>query len=158
MRTISNLLFCVGLIFIFGCGDGNKSENDITNNITGKWDLNSFEVTVKVSENEMKLEGNKTNMRDIGGYNANTTIFLPTGQYEETYWLDNDSIMFQPSGNWKDNGDSVLILQNDPSEAVQAFLVKFKGDTMTFSGMVDWDQDGESDDEYHGTYIKLGEI
>jgi hypothetical protein len=93
----------------------------------------------------------QTNMKPI------RTRFDPDGSWKSEYRNLDDSIFRVTSGKWTVMGDSLIMEQTVPDSSFKTgYHVTISGNSATFKGYLDWDNDGEKDDLYEGTQEKIG--
>lgn len=78
------------------------------------------------------------------------TSFQEDGTYVSDHFTPSDSLLFAATGNWSVNGDSILFDQLSPRTSRYTLHVSVKGDSVRFTGLLDWDGDGISNDRYTG--------
>ncbi len=124
--------------------------------LIGEWENAAFKVdvasaeggseayTVEVNKDEWEV---KMNMLPI------KTQFLPDHKYKAEYRSLGDSLLRRHRGIWKVFGDSLVIIE--PDEIYQYQLKWIGSKTVHFQIMLDWDGDGQEDDDYKGIYEKV---
>jgi hypothetical protein len=80
------------------------------------------------------------------------TTYYPEGRYESKYYNLMDSLLFTSEGNWELKGDSLYLKEAGIITTYHVFLDLPKA---TFTGQLDWDQDGDSAEVYQGVQIKI---
>jgi hypothetical protein len=75
------------------------------------------------------------------------------GTFSSEYRTVTDSLFYFAEGNWEVKKDSLLMVFKPKMRKV-SYHVEIKGQTATFTGILDWDQDGAADDLYMGTQRK----
>ena len=116
-------------------------------------------TTVNNSDTDSLLQINDPfEWKQILGIRPIFTLYNADGTYYSVYRNLKDSIVHQPSGIWKVDGDSLFVNQKYPSDYVTAFHFSIDGSKVEFVGILDWDRDGESDDLYSGIQIRVEDL
>lgn len=152
------LFFCwiIGLL----CATMDSQAQAQPSELSGIWQ--STRVMVEINH---KGEGNASTLLAEGqdefveqlGIKSNVGEYRRDGTYTETYVGLKDAIIYQPSGTWSVEGDTFLVRQTQPAPLLHRFHLHQQGDRATFTGYVDWDQDGKQDDLFTGTSVKVAE-
>ncbi|GJM30727.1 MAG: hypothetical protein DHS20C17_33620 [Cyclobacteriaceae bacterium] len=80
------------------------------------------------------------------------TEFKRNGIYNSEYRSLEDSLIRKTEGQWRIMGDTLSLIEDG---TVNRYHMKFTGDRVTFTGWLDWDQDGDTDDLYSGKQQKI---
>lgn len=64
-----------------------------------------------------------------------------------------DSLFMTSTGVWWLDKDSLYMEEHG---VLNAYHLKIRNDTASFTGYIDWDQDGEADDLYYGEQVRPG--
>jgi len=80
-----------------------------------------------------------------------TTVY-EDGTYTSEFRNSFDSLIYQPKGTWLIDGDSLIM---EDHQAVYRYQIFIDGDVAEFNSIIDWDGDGELDDEYFGVQKKM---
>lgn len=122
--------------------------------IIGEWTNVSMRVWVKTYNNSDTsfivdiTEDNwdlKMNIKPI------VTTIHEDGTYTSEFRTSFDSLIYQPKGTWLLDGDTLIMEDHQATYKYQIFL---DGDRAEFNSLVDWDNDGKTDDEYRGVQRK----
>lgn len=100
----------------------------------------SFIVDISEDNWEMKM-----NVKPI------VTIIYDDGTYISEFRNSFDSLIYKPEGTWLIDGDTLIMQDHQATYKYQIFL---DGDRAEFNSLVDWDNDGKSDDDYKGVQRK----
>jgi hypothetical protein len=100
----------------------------------------SFVLEVKPGEWEKKLQ-----IRPI------LTTYSTDNRYRSEYRSPADSLLRTDRGMWNAFGDTLVLIS---AEATYQYQVIWRGDTAEFRSFLDWDGDGQEDDEYVGIQKK----
>ena len=80
------------------------------------------------------------------------TEFRADGSYRSEYRSLQDSLIRETEGMWEVSGDSLILVEDGTATMYHA---KIDHQQVTFSGWLDWDQDGIVDDLYTGRQRRL---
>ena len=83
------------------------------------------------------------------------TFFREDSTWNSAHYNLNDSLVYNPSGKWWVQGDSIVMLQTFPSPDTTLYFLTLKSDTASFESLLDWDGDGKKDDRYLGRQLKV---
>jgi hypothetical protein len=172
LKTPGILFFLIFILF-HSCVSGQKENSTIENDenimeiddeidyisqleqsIVGEWANISMKVLVKTYNNsdtsfivditeetwEMKM-----NIKPI------VTIIREDGTYISEFRNSFDSLIYRPEGTWLIDGDTLIM---EDHQAVYKYQIFIDGDMAEFKNMIDWDNDGNVDDEYSGVQRK----
>lgn len=122
--------------------------------LTGTWTTDKIRVMMNSIRNTDKdsvvIVASKDFMEHLGIY-ANVGHYHADGTFEDVYYASADSALMTTSGNWSTVGtDSMKIETTKPINRTSIYHVKVKKDRGIFTGLVDWDGDGQEDDEFTG--------
>lgn len=82
------------------------------------------------------------------------THFRPDSSYTSDHYRPDSSFWFSAEGRLEVRADSVVLVQSRPAAGLYPFAYSVEGDTVSFSGLVDWDEDGTWDDRYVGRQVR----
>lgn len=147
----------VGIIFLhFACSSGGGEQQEITeenvkpHELVGKWQNLSIIVRMPDSTAYVPQES----WEEILQIKPIITAFNADGSFVSEYRSLEDSVIMTSTGTWQADADSLTMISE--GQATRYFF-SVDGDTVTFRGFLDWDQDGLSDDHYAGKQIRLKE-
>lgn len=83
------------------------------------------------------------------------TQFNGDGSYRSEYRNLQDSVVRVTSGTWALEGDSLIMAQAKPEVSRTKFQLRIEQDLATFTGLIDFDGDGKTDDLYFGRQRKF---
>ena len=75
------------------------------------------------------------------------TIFSQDGTFQSEYRNLSDSVIFVSAGTWTVTGDTLSMTE---SGSTNHYFIRIANGKAEFTGYIDWDGDGESDDLYVG--------
>ena len=84
-----------------------------------------------------------------------TTSIYANGTYISEFRNSFDSLIYKPEGSWLLDGDTLIM---EDRQATYKYKVFIDGDRAEFKTILDWDGDGNADDEYFGIQRKIAEI
>lgn len=174
-RNMKNpgILFFLAFILFYSCVSGQKEnstlEKDVNimesddeidyifqleQEIVGEWTNISMKVWVNTfnnSDTSFIVDINeetwdmKMNIKPI------VTIIHEDGTYISEFRNSFDSLIYRPEGTWMIDGDTLIM---EDHQAVYKYQIFIDGDMAEFKNMIDWDNDGNVDDEYSGIQRK----
>ncbi|MEO1050135.1 MAG: hypothetical protein AAFX87_05905 [Bacteroidota bacterium] len=158
----------IGLCLFVGCNNPQEKENqetqtaedtatetpDLKTQLLGEWRNVSLYVTM-----DTKHQDSASAVTDVPagqwetvlGIKPIRTTYKEDGTYTSEYRDLQDSVINVTSGSWSIEGDSLVLEAEGQSTK---YKTEINGDQATFTGFLDWDQDGEEDDLYSGVQKK----
>jgi hypothetical protein len=101
------------------------------------------------------LEVNLRNWERVMHIQPIRTYFWYNGTYNSAHYDLNDSLIYNPAGNWLLRNDTLIMTDTFPKRGLQyRYKVSMNGVIAEFSGVEDLDGDGKADDHYYGTQRK----
>ncbi|MEM9930114.1 MAG: hypothetical protein AAF840_09870 [Bacteroidota bacterium] len=80
------------------------------------------------------------------GVRPSRTVYTDDGKLKRTYYSSAGAVTDVTNGLWREQGqDSLLVIE--PNTTLN-YRYQLEGGRLTLSGIIDWDYDGEKDDEY----------
>jgi hypothetical protein len=83
------------------------------------------------------------------------THFQRNGSYYSEYFNLKDSLVRRTTGIWTTTGDSIIMTEQTPDKSVLRLHLKIENNVATFNGLIDFDGEGISNDEYYGMQRKF---
>ena len=150
------------LIIISSCNPEVESKNHETKSdqIIGIWDSKFMYViqeTVDGSTTSRILNVTPQDYEQVLGLQTARAYFNEDESYFRAYiGLDGNEIK-SDSGKWAVTGDTITISQFDPSGNMKIikYHLEIRGDTAIFNSLMDYDGDGEEDDTFRGTSVRV---
>jgi hypothetical protein len=141
---------------------GRETVSGLREQMIGEWRSISILVKMNSANNtasDRLLAANEDNWEKVTGIRPVRTFFKPDGTYYAEYYNLKDSIVYQPSGEWSVSEDSLFVHQLKPKLAMLRYAVTIKNDVGEFRSRLDFDGDGQSDDEFFGVSrnVSVGE-
>jgi hypothetical protein len=122
---------------------------DISEALLGTWE------TIEVEANSPTYQGLDTTIHQIireadwgrlYGVRPARTEYTADGKLKRTYYNANGQITDVTNGLWKAKGaDSLFVIE--PNTTLN-YRHELNGERLTLTGIIDWDFDGEKDDDY----------
>lgn len=140
-------------LFIFSC---DKNEKPISmDNIYGTWQYTTLNVKINSLDNSTQDEmffvlPDEWSVKQ--GMTPLVTILNKDNTWENQFYTVPDSTFRVSKGTWKIENDSLIFTSGD-SRIAYSFILK--DSLLTIKTILDYDQDGKSDDEYEGVQKKL---
>ncbi|SEQ52780.1 hypothetical protein SAMN05444359_11181 [Neolewinella agarilytica] len=152
---MSTLLFC-SLILLFACENASTDTDsekiakpDLSQDILGTWETIEIEVHSPTYQGVDTTVHQTIREGDWGKYfgvRPAQTVFTPDGKLVRTHRMKNGKVADIVNGLWKIQGtDSLLVIE--PNKTLY-YKHELENNLLTLTGIVDWDFDGEEDDDY----------
>ena len=153
------LIFLSGVMLFFSCNDDKKETNaPAAKELTGEWNNLSIKVDIhskKNSDTNEVIEVDRPVWEEKLKIKPIRTFFRADSTWNSAHYNLNDSLVYNPSGKWWLEDETLVMLQSFPSPDTTRYSLLLKGDTASFETMLDWDMDGKKDDRYFGRQIKV---
>jgi hypothetical protein len=168
MRIIVSIAFAVLLHFsllVQGQAKTQKYNSDdqttgyiseLEQSFIGEWTNVSMRIWVKTynqSDTSFIVDINEENWDLKMTVQPIVTTVFEDGTYISEFRNSFDSLMYRPEGTWMIDGDSLIM---EDHQAIYKYKIFIDGDLAEFKSVVDWDGDGDVDDEYFGVQRKSG--
>ena len=128
--------------------------SEMERNFVGEWVNVSMRVWVKTynkSDTSFIVDINEENWDLKMTIEPITTTVFEDGTYISEFRNSFDSLIYKPKGTWMIDGDSLFMEDHQAQYKYQIFI---DGDRAEFKSILDWDGDGQVDDEYFGVQRK----
>lgn len=151
-------LLLFSLFLLFGCGAADTSQRttqapapvDLKSEMPGNWQTVSFRVTINaldsLSEPSIFEVGEDAWLEKMGVQPIQMQ-FTSNNKFRQEYLDASDSLLQLTRGIWNVFGDTLMLIAPD---ATYQYQVELTGDQAQFRCYLDWDGDGQEDDEYIG--------
>ncbi|WNJ21011.1 YciI family protein [Pontibacter sp. G13] len=129
-------------------------------NMSGNWEAESISVSVDGAQgvSVKTIEANKTDFLQVLGIKTNAGDYHSDSTYTEYYLGEGDSLLAKIEGRWYVSQDSMYAYPEGAPEKANAFRVRWLDEERAeFSGLVDWDNDGQQDDRFVGISRRISE-
>lgn len=157
MKSISPFLFAILMLGTLSSCQQDQSnqeteeeEVDLKSALQGTWQ--TFQINVAVNSAD-GLDTFRTESlteaiwKDVFNMEPPVWYFQPDQKFRRVHRNLNGGIVDQSRGMWNTFGDTLVLIE---PEATYQYLVKVGEGRAAFRTFLDWDADGESDDEYQG--------
>jgi len=129
-------------------------------NLVGTWDSRYLKVTVNTvqgTDSTGSVNVNPLNYEQIVGLKTARAYFKEDGTYVEHYLKPDGTIAYAQQGYWSIHEDTVVTSVYKPlkSQSVYRYHMKIHGDSAVFTSLMDYDGDGQEDDEFWGVSIRV---
>lgn len=153
-------LFCLGFIIILlvACQQNNSSDTseeppalDLTSTLPGTWELVSIKVNVNSYENtdsSFVQEITEEQWEKIFYVKPARTYFELDNKYRRAHIDMGENVMSEARGMWNVFNDTLMMIE--PDATYQYIVRQQPNGLLQFSAVLDWDSDGQEDDEYLG--------
>ncbi len=123
--------------------------------IVGEWVNNSMKVRVNTfnnSDTSFIVDINEDTWEMKMNIKPIVTTIREDGTYISEFRNSFDSLIYRPEGSWLIDGDTLIM---EDHQEVYKYQVFIDGGRAEFKNMIDWDNDGNVDDEYSGVQLKI---
>lgn len=140
-----------------------NSEN-LEEQLVGTWsNLELRVVANKTSEDskdwEVIAECHQGNWEEQMQIKPIITDFTKQGRWSSEHRDLENHVFYVPKGDWWVEGDSLYMKETEPDTVnFYTYLLEFEDGNAKFTSLLDWDQDGESDDLYVGVQKRVGTV
>lgn len=127
---------------------------DLKTTLPGTWETVAFRVNVKSVNNTDStylLEVNEGEWEKLLQMRPIQTIYQADNRFYSDYKNLSDSLLRTTRGMWNVFGDTLMLISPD---ATYQYQVVLQADKAEFRARLDWDGDGQEDDEYVGIQKK----
>ncbi len=145
-------LYCALLLSLLACEAKEPPpppEPPFSERILGTWE------TVEVEATSPTYQGLDTTVHQIireadwgrlYGVRPSRTVYTNDGKLKRTYYNSAGQVTDVTNGLWREKGtDSLLVIE--PNTTLN-YRYQLEGERLTLTGVIDWDYDGEVDDDY----------
>lgn len=153
MKQIGFLLLSV--IFLASCQTEPKNQEaealDLAKTLPGTWEMVSLRVQVNSFENtdsSYVLDIKEEEWEKVYFVKPVKTYYELDNKYRRTYFNVNGEVVSEDRGMWNTFNDTLMMIE--PKVTYQYLISKQPSGLLQFSALLDWDSDGQEDDEYLG--------
>jgi len=163
--TIRHLLIAALLLFGFWTCQSSQSSTgtpaggaqpDFASILPGTWENVSLLVvvnTVANTDSSYSLVVPPGAWEQKLGIKPIQSTFTEENRYYSKYYNLQDSLIRSTRGMWNVFGDTLLLIEPEATYTYRMELLP--EDQISFSALLDWDDDGQADDEYEGVQQKV---
>jgi hypothetical protein len=144
----SRLLAVVLVLSTMGCGEYSDAQLNLKQTLPGMWITSRIEVTIN------SLNGTDTTIVEKVEENTWRNRFFvhppeyyfgSDNKYRRVHRSLADTLISNARGLWNTFGDTLMLIEPD---ATYQYVVSKENEQIIFKTMVDWDGDGQTDDEF----------
>lgn len=151
MKYLAAPLFWI-ILWMFMFWDRDRI-SELRKKMIGEWRSVSIEVRMHSAYNSDSwrvMTADENNWEQMTKIKPVRTFFKADGTYYAEYHNLKDSIVYNPSGEWSVQNDSLIVHQLKPKIATLGYHVTMKDHVGEFRSILDFDGDGKADDEFFG--------
>ncbi len=153
MRLILLLFFIVGVLF--SCQENASTDSgrestsvELPKVLPGGWETTYIRVAVNSymnADSNFVFEIKEENWEQRMQIAPLRTYFEPENKYRREHRALDGSLLSTTRGVWNTFGDTLMLIEPD---ATYSYQVAFDRGLAEFTAQLDWDGDGEADDQY----------
>lgn len=135
-------------LFAMSCGREKATQLDLQTHLPGLWEAELLKVKVNTANNTdstYTFEANADNWIQQFQVKPFRTYYQEDNKYRIEHRMLNDSLLNMSRGIWNVFGDTLIRIE---SNATYQYIVKLEPGRLEYHALVDWDGDGQEDDEY----------
>lgn len=124
---------------------------DLAETLPGTWEMVSLEVKVNSFENTDStyvLKIKEEEWDKVYFVKPVKTYYELDNKYRRAYFNVNGDVVSEDRGMWNVFNDTLMMIE--PNVTYQYIISQQPNGLLQFSAILDWDSDGEEDDEYLG--------
>ncbi|HEY6504695.1 MAG TPA: hypothetical protein VIZ28_12020 [Chitinophagaceae bacterium] len=147
---------------IIACNNSANQKEEVTASVveqlTGEWNNLSIRVEINSKNNADSnevFEVGRPQWEEKLKIKPIRTFFRADSTWNSAHYNLKDSLVYDPSGKWWIERDKLTMLQLLPSSDTTVYDFTLKNGIASFKCMLDWDMDGEKDDQYFGIQRKV---
>jgi hypothetical protein len=154
------ILMALSTLIVVSCNDQENKKADFVKpeQMIGEWNNLSIRVDIETKKNTDSsevLNVEQAEWEQRLKIKPIRTYFRADSTWNSAHYNLNDSLVYNPSGKWWIENDSLIMVQTFPSVDTSSYLLKLNKDTASFTSRLDWDMDGKKDDLYVGRQLKV---
>lgn len=148
------LIFLPALLLLAACkresaGPEKPAPADLKKELPGTWEIIHLKVDVNTFDNDpdssFVFEVREENWEKWTQVKPARTFFEAGNQYHRVFRTLKGDTMGVTRGMWNVFGDTLMLIEPDTS---YSFIVSIANGLSEYHRRVDWDRDGQEDDEY----------
>lgn len=157
-------LLLIGLL-VSSCQSEPKNQEaaaetlDLAKTLPGTWEMVSLQVQVNSFENtdsSYVLDIKEEEWERVFFVKPVKTYFELDNKYRRAYFNMNGDVVSEDRGMWNAFNDTLMMIE--PNVTYQYIISEQPSGLLQFSALVDWDSDGEEDDEYLGVQRYISRV
>ncbi len=154
------ILMALSTLIVVSCNDQENKKADFVKpeQMIGEWNNLSIRVDIETKKNTDSsevLNVEQAEWEQRLKIKPIRTYFRADSTWNSAHYNLNDSLVYNPSGKWWIENDSLIMVQTFPSVDTSSYFLKLNKDTASFTSRLDWDMDGKKDDLYVGRQLKV---
>ena len=136
-------------------GGTQRSGVDLNREMPGTWEIVNIRVDIHSPEGQdtiIQFEIPENEWEPVYNVKPKRTYFEVDKRYREEFRSIRDSLISSNSGEWSVEGDSLFMTEADTSYHYKVSVARGFAD---FRSLIDWDGDGEKDDDYFARHRRV---
>ncbi|NRA50501.1 MAG: hypothetical protein HRU12_15320 [Phaeodactylibacter sp.] len=128
---------------------------DLEKTLPGTWESVSLRVDINTAEGtdtSFVFEVREEEWIQRLGVKPVKTYFKPDNKYEQIFTSLTDTILSTSRGMWNIFGDTLMMVEPNATYQYEATI---ENGLISLKARLDWDGDGEEDDDYLGVHRKV---
>ncbi len=137
--------------------DEKNVTNDLLTQLPGTWEAVSIRADIaSVDNTEVDSVFEVSEEYWVEKYTLKPVVYIfqPDKKYRQEFRNNQDSLLNEVKGIWNVFGDTLMMIEPNATYTYQVELAKGMA---TFSASMDWDGDGQEDDNFQGRYRKVSQ-
>ena len=148
--TIKKSLLLAAVLFIstLGCGEYSDAQLNLKQALPGMWITSKIEVTIhglNGTDSTLVEKVEESTWRNRFFVHPPEYYFGSDNKYQRVHRSLADTLIRNARGLWNTFGDTLMLIEPD---ATYQYVVSKEKEQIVFKTMVDWDGDGQNDDEF----------
>jgi hypothetical protein len=149
-------ILLLSLVLLAACqSDGAKQadkaeKTDLTKALPGTWEAVSLRVDINTyagQDTSFLFEVKEEEWQRRLGVKPVRTVYSTDNKYRQEFYNPNGELSNTVRGVWNVFGDTLMMIAPD---ATYQYIVQVADGRSEYRALMDWDNDGEEDDEYLG--------
>lgn len=157
---MNKLPFFLALAFLVSCAgepgtDSKTEKEDLATALPGTWESVSLRVdinTVDGTDTSYVFEVREEEWMNRLGVKPVKTYYKLDNKYEQVFTSLTDTVLSTSRGMWNVFGDTLMMVEPNATYHYEAGI---ENGLISLKARLDWDGDGEEDDDYVGVHRKI---
>lgn len=157
---MNKLPFFLALAFLASCAgepgtDSKTEKEDLATALPGTWESVSLRVdinTVDGTDTSYVFEVREEEWMNRLGVKPVKTYYKLDNKYEQVFTSLTDTVLSTSRGMWNVFGDTLMMVEPNATYHYEAGI---ENGLISLKARLDWDGDGEDDDDYLGVHRKI---
>ncbi len=148
-----NILSMICLLTTIQCTDQSKGDSAgvASGDVIGTWRNLSMNITYREKDSVFAVPEGQ--WEEILRIKPIVTTYSSDYKYLSQYYSLEDSLLFSTQGTWELLADTLFLTTNG---ATTGYHFSLDGNVGEFNGILDWDEDGQANEQYTGRQVKSG--